>query len=110
MPRMKNYDAFKQDSLLLEFMKEHKGEENIVSSKEISKFLSNNGYSTKINIVHSIIKRIIYERNAPICYSNAKGYYWAKTKSEIERTIADMEMRRNALQEHINHLKNFIIG
>lgn len=110
MSRGKSFEVFKRDSLLLEFMKEHKGEENRVSSTEIQKFLNDNGYSVKRNNVGSLMCRIMYQRNAPICFSNVKGYYWAKTREEIQKTIADMESRRASLQEHIDHLKNFIIG
>ena len=107
---MKHLDVFKRDSVLLEFMKQHKGEENRVTSHEIQKFLNEKGYSIKTETVHTIIRRIMYERNAPICHLNAKGYYWARTRAEIEKTIADMEMRCASLQEHIDHLKNFIIA
>ncbi len=109
MARGKSIDVFKRDSLLLEFMKGHKGEENIVSSQEIQKFLSDNGYLVKRRNIGTVINRIMYERNAPICYANSKGYYWARTRVEIEKTIYDMELRRASLQEHIVHLKNFII-
>ena len=106
---MKHYDVFKRDTLVLEFLKKHKGEENRVTSYDIQKFLSDNGYSIKRNNVGTLVNKIMYERNAPICYSNTKGYYWAKTRSEIEKTIADMVMRQKSLQEHIDHLKNFIV-
>lgn len=109
MPRTKAFDAFKRDTILLTFLKTRRGESNIVSSKEISEFLNKNGYSTNPNIVHSIVRRIMYERNAPICHFNARGYYWAESKAEIKKTILDLETRRNALQEHIDHLKNFIV-
>ena len=109
MARGNAINTFKRDTLLLEFIRNHKGKENIVSAKEICDFLNESGYSTKIGVVNSLIKKIMYERNAPICYYNAKGYYWGKTKSEIKETIADLEMRRASLQEHIDHLKNFII-
>lgn len=109
MTKRKSYDVFKRDTLLLEFMREHKGRENIVTSHEVQKFLSDHGYSINRNNVGSLINKIMYERNAPICYSNVKGYYWAQTKEEIEIAIADMEMRIASLKNHIQHLKNFII-
>jgi hypothetical protein len=109
MARRKSLDVFKRDSLLLEFLKQHKGAENIVTSKEIMDFLNNNGYETIKSNVWQIIRRIMFERNAPICFSNAKGYYWAQTRAEIQTTIADMESRIFALNKHIEHLKNFII-
>lgn len=109
MQRLKKYDVFKRDSLLLEFMKKHKGLENRVTSNEIKSFLEDNGYSIKQNNVGTLMNKIMYERNAPICYANTTGYYWAKTRAEIEITIEDMEKRRASLQEHIDHLKNFIL-
>ena len=107
--RNKSIDIFKRDSLLLEFLKEHKGEENVVTSNTICDFLSEHGYKVKRNNIGTLVNKIMYERNAPICFSNVKGYYWAVRRCEIEKTIADMEMRRSSLQTHIDHLKNFII-
>jgi hypothetical protein len=109
MGRKKSFDTFKRDSILLEFMKKHKGVENSVSSYDIRAFLQEQGYSINQRNVGSAISRIMYEYNAPICYVNAGGYYWASRREEIERTIADMEKRRVSLQEHIDHLRNFII-
>lgn len=109
MGRTTKIDCFRRDSMLLEFMKKHKGEDNRVSSHEVKEFLKENGYYVKRNNVGTLINRIMYEFNAPICFSNVKGYYWAKTREEIGKTIADMEMRRASLQEHIDHLKSFII-
>lgn len=110
MPKMTTIDSFKRDNILLEFMKEHRGKRNNATSKEIADFLNSRGYETNTASVHSMVKRVMYERNAPICHINSKGYYWATSRDEIEATIADLEMRRVALQEHIDHLKNFIIG
>lgn len=107
MAGTKSIKVFKRDNLLLEFLKSHKGKSNMVTSKDVKKFLADNGYKT--SNVGNVISKIMYERNAPICFSNGKGYYWAQTREEIENTIADMEMRRASLQEHIDHLKNFII-
>lgn len=109
MARRTVIDTFKLDNLLLDFMRERKGEENCVSSREIHKFLSEKGYSCKWECVNSMITRIMYERNAPICSLNRKGYFWAKNRTEIENTISSLESRRSALQEHIDHLRNFII-
>lgn len=109
MPRGKKYDSFKQDSVVLEFLKKHKGKDNILSSKQICTFLNEKGYAVKSDSVHTIIRRIMYERNAPICHQNARGYYWAQTREEIESTIADMESRIASLNEHIEHLRNFVI-
>lgn len=109
MARGKSYDVFKRDTLLVNWLKEHKGNINSVSSRDVQKFLMDNGYSIKVTNVGTLINKIMYERNAPICYSNTKGYYWGTTRDELEATIADLESRRNALQEHIDHLKGFMI-
>lgn len=109
MARGKSFNVFKRDTLLLEFMKKHKGEENRVTSHEIQRFLSDNGYSIKRNNVGALVNKIMYERHAPICFSNVKGYYWATKREEIEKTIADMQSRIAALTEHIDHLRGFII-
>lgn len=109
MPRGKSFDVFNRDTLLLEFMKQHKGEQNRVTSHEVKEFLSDHGYSIARNNVGSLMTKIMYNMNAPICFSNVKGYYWATCRAEIEKTIDDMKMRQASLQEHIDHLKNFII-
>lgn len=109
MARTKSIDVFKRDSLLVDFMREHKGEENLVSSKEIKEFLDSVGYKTNINFIHSIIRKIMYERNAPICFSNINGYYWAKNRAEIEKTVRSMEDRIDAFRFHISHLKQFVV-
>ena len=109
MPRVKALTVFKRDTLVFNFLREHKGEENKVNSEEIKKFLGENGYSIKKEHIHSIVRKVMYDRNAPICFSNAKGYYWAKSRDELEMTISDLESRRNSLQEHIDHLKGFMI-
>lgn len=106
----KRIDTFKRDTILLEFLKSHKGKANVVSSKEIADYLNNRGYSTKSACVHSLIKKTMYERNAPICYINSRGYFWATSREEIKSTVDDMEKRISALKEHINHLMSFIIG
>jgi hypothetical protein len=109
MNKLSTYEAFKRNGILLEFIKEHKGKENIVTSEQIADFLNAKGYKTDRQYVHYLVNAVMYERHAPICYFNAKGYYWASNRAEIENTIADLERRKAALQEHINHLKNFII-
>lgn len=107
MARTKAIEVFKRDNLLLEFIKAHKGKANFVTSKEVGKFLAENGY--KVLNVGTVITKIMYERNAPICFLNSKGYYWATSREEIEITIADMKSRIASLNEHIEHLNNFII-
>ncbi len=109
MAGQKSYDVFRRDTIVFNYLREHKGEANKVTSYDIQALLMENGYSIKRNNVGSLVNKIMYERNAPICFSNKKGYYWATSREEIEKTIADMEKRRNSLQEHIDHLKGFMI-
>ena len=107
--KVKAIDVYKKDSLLVEFLKNHRGEENLVSGGEIVKFMEENGYKVNRVGVGVLVNRVMYQRNAPICFTNGKGYYWAKNRAEIEKTIADLDSRRSSLQEHIDHLKGFII-
>lgn len=100
----------KRDNALVQFIGEHKGLRNAVSSKDIEKHLNVRGFETKSACVNSLVKRIMFERRLPICSSNRKGYYWAETRTDITHTIADLESRITELQAHINHLKNFIIS
>ena len=109
MPRGTAYDAFKRDNLLLEFIRQHRGEANLVSSREVRSFLNEHGYQMARYSIGNVITRVMYERNAPICYSSSKGYYWAASRTEIEKTIADMKARQESLQEHIDHLRGFIV-
>ena len=109
MARGKSFSTFKRDTLLFNWLREHKGEQNKVTSYDVQSFLRENGYSIQRNNVGSLINKIMYERNAPIGFSNVKGYYWGTSREELEKTIADLESRRNALQEHIEHLKGFMI-
>lgn len=109
MANKKSFNVFKRNTSLLEFLKSRKGEENIASASDIHKWLNDNGYSIKLSSINMLVKSLMYEYNAPICYTDTKGYYWAKNRSEIEKTILDLESRRTALDDHIKHLKNFII-
>lgn len=109
MARPADKKVFKRDTILFNWLREHKGEGNKVTAEEVQKFLMDNGYSVMRGNIGSLINKIMYERNAPICFSNTKGYYWATSRAELEKTIADLESRRNSLQEHIDHLKGFMI-
>ena len=109
MARGKSYNTFKRDTILFNWLREHKGEANKVTSLEVQMFLEDNGYKINKNNVGTLINKIMYERHAPICYSNSTGYYWATSREELEKTIADLDSRRKSLQEHIDHLKGFMI-
>jgi hypothetical protein len=102
-------NAFARDLLLLEFFKEHKGEQNIVSSKEIVAYLNSHGYKACVSGINTTIRNVMFTFNAPICHKNAGGYFGGQTRSEIEESISDIQKRIVALQKHIEHLNNFII-
>ena len=106
---MKAIDVYKRDSLLVDYIFEHKGSENAVSKYEIAKHLKENGFTTYENSIHTLITRIKKERHLPICSLNGNGYYWAKNKQDILVCISHLEKRIKSLQEHIKHLENFIM-
>ena len=106
---MKRTETVKRDNLLVEYLLEHKGRENAVSRHDIAEYLTANGYPKKPDTAHGIIERLIRERHLPICSINGKGYYLAKTKADILASIDELQSRITAMQEHIEHLKNFIM-
>ena len=107
--RRKIIDCIKCDNLLVEFLLDHKGKENVVSAKEISRFLTNKGFALKQQSVHTAISNLIAERHLPICSLNCKGYYWAQKKEDIVECIAHLKSRIDSLEDHIKHLRNFIM-
>ena len=108
MARMKDIDTFKRDNALMDFLKKKRGKDNVTSSKEIAKYLNSIGYDIAPSTVHSIVNRIRDERILPICYINSRGYFWAKTPSDIKNTITDIDSRIQALIEHKKQLQSFL--
>lgn len=106
---MKRTETVKRDNLLVEYLLGHKGREKAVSRHDIAEYLTAIGYEQKAVTVHGIIERLIRERHLPICSINGKGYFWAKTKADILASIDELQSRITAMQEHIEHLKNFIM-
>ena len=106
---MNRCDGFKMDMKTLEFLRANKGKENIKSRKDIKKFLDAEGYSLSEGSVPMLVDRIRVRFNAPICFINSKGYFYAASREEIQETIDDLERRRVALQEHIDFLKSFML-
>lgn len=109
MKRYNKQEILKRDNLIVEILKKHRGLDNVISTKQVSKELADNGYELNFNTLPETIKRIAFERNLPICSSNTKGYYWASCRADLEHTIADLQSRIKALQEHIEHLQQFFI-
>ena len=97
-----------RDNVLAEYLYNHKGVQNCVSSKEIAEYITAQGYPLKINTVHGIVTRLVMEKHLPVCSYNANGYYWAASKNDIKIAIADLESRINAMQERANALKAFL--
>lgn len=101
--------TFKRDNLLVDIIFQHKGEQNVISAKEITTILNENGYQTKTDHIHGIVKKMVIKRRLPICSANARGYYWATAKEEIQATIGDLQNRIAEMQKRIDVLKSFII-
>ena len=97
-----------RDILLIHFLLEHKGRNNVVSSKAICEFLERKGYKMKPTSLFPNIHRIMYECNLPICYISMKGYYVAETKDDILPVVEDLEARMSGFQKHIDFLHQFI--
>ena len=102
-------ETFKRDNLLLDIIFQRKGKENIISAKEITTILNENGFKTKQDCIHQIVRRIILERRVPICSLNYKGYFWATTKDEIQMSVDHLQSRIAEMQKRIDVLKSFII-
>lgn len=107
---MKRDQATKRDNLFIKELREnHRGSENALSSQQASKYLGEHGFPLKASHIGTLVNKLALERCLPICYINGKGYFWATSKCEIQATVADLQGRINALQEHIDHLNSFII-
>ena len=110
MPRGYVIQSLKRDNLLVDILFQHKGKQNIISAKEITAILKENGYETMGNNIHNVIRKVMLERRLPICSVNSKGYFWATTKEEIQMNIDDLQGRIEEMQNRIEHLKSFIIN
>lgn len=106
---MKRYDAYKRDNMLVDLLRKHRGAGNIISGAEITEYLNAHGYPSDKASINMLIRRVMYERHLPICSLNAKGYFWASNKAEIQVTINDLQGRIEEMQNRISILKSFII-
>ena len=107
---MNGTKAQKRDDLLVEFIMQHRGRNNCVSSKTICEFLGDRGYKTPPTSLYPMIHRLMYERNLPICYVSMKGYYLAVNEDDITTVIADLQTRMGGFQRHIEFLEKHIGG
>lgn len=109
MGRGTELNAFKRDNCLVDFIREHKGEANAVSGKEIARYLDENGFPTKTEQVHSLVSRVKIERGLPVCIASYSGYYWATSTKDIKQSIEVLQKRVDGILRHIEHLKSFLI-
>ena len=58
--------VFNRDNLIVGIIRQHEGLENAIKSTEIVKLLKDKGYNTKSESIHTIMSKIIRERNLPI--------------------------------------------
>ena len=97
-----------RDNLLIGFIAQHRGVDNSISPKAICEFLDENGFRTKRDAIHQIVRKIILQQYLPICSANGKGYYWAGNQADIQASIDDLQGRIDELQNRIDILKKFI--
>lgn len=106
---MKPIDAYKRDNYLVDIIFQHKGKDNVISSKEITAILNENGFKTRVDNIHHLVRKIVLERCLPICSVNANGYFWATTKEELQMSVDDLQSRIEEIQKRIAILKSFIM-
>ena len=105
---MTREQTFKRDQLIIEFIRQHKGLNNAVSTKQVSDYI----YSRTGRMYSStteLIRNIIVKYNLPICSSNGKGYYWPVNAHDIQHTVNHLTKRINFMLEHIAILNGFIV-
>ena len=106
---MKQVDVMKRDNILVSFLAQHRGGDECVSSKEIAEYLGEQGYKTLSDTVPTIVRKVMFERMLPICSLNSKGYFWAETQDEIQRSINELQGRIYEMQDRIELLNKFIL-
>lgn len=74
-----------------EMLKLHKGAENAIKSYELEKYFHVSGSEIR-EIINSL--RV---KGFPVC-SSGKGYYFAKNKMELRKTIAHLNGRKNSIE------------
>lgn len=104
----KSQHVQERNDLIVEFLMQHKGRTNVVSGKEIRRFLKNKGYTVATYSLTVYIRDLMYERNLPICYVPSRGYYIGVTNEDIELVIVDLNKRIQGELKHIYHLNKFI--
>ena len=105
---MNQKQTFKRDNLIIEIIKNHIGKDNAISGNDLCKALNEKGYSIKQDTIHSTVSKIIKERYLPICSLNGNGYYFPKSKDDIQTAISHLQSRVDKIQNRIDFLKQFL--
>ena len=108
MSNRRKLQTFERDNLVVDIIFQHKGKENAIPMKELAFILTEKGYKTSVDIVHSIVKRVMFDRHLPICSLTCCGYYWGGSRQDIEDAIDELQSKIDGLQERIDLLKSFI--
>lgn len=98
----------KRDNCLVDIIYSHKGKENAISTRELLRALEECGYKTKLDCIHTLVKKVMFERHLPICAMTHKGYYWAESKQDLQSCINELQDKIGGLQERIDILNSFI--
>ena len=101
--------TFKRDNLIVNIIKSHVGIENAIKSTEIVKILSESGFESKSTSLHTVVSKIIEQRNLPIVSSSSFGYCWGDKRSDFEVAINELQCKVEELNNRIKHLRKFII-
>ena len=109
MAGRKRIQTFKRDNAIVDIIKNHVGVNNAIKSTELVKELSFLGYCEKKESIHTIMSKIIKERNLPIASSTKYGYWWRNSKEDFVIAIEELRSKARELYERIDHLSKFII-
>ena len=101
--------TFNRDNLIVGIIRQHEGIENAINSCELVKLLKDKGYEVKCQTIHTIMSKIIRERNLPIVSSSSWGYCWGNKRSDFEVAVKELQMKVDELNKRIAHLNKFII-
>ena len=90
-------------------MRNHRGEENSINYADIITIMDNYGFHFSHDRLRGFITKTRIRNRLPIVYTRGKGYFWAKRKSEIEKTIKDLILMQSSLQEQVDLLREFVM-
>jgi hypothetical protein len=96
------------DILLIETVKQHRGQDNPISENQLRQILVSHGYTYGLTNVHQRLRKLMFEKGLAIGFVNAKGYYWITNEEEIKSVISDLRSRMSKLQAYIDHLNEMV--